>query len=430
MKFTAAGDAIIQQRIPTEFAGYNELAGFIAQGDARFFNLETTLNHEGECYASQFSGGTYIRTNPECLEDLKGFAFNMTSANNNHAMDFAYEGLLLTIDALDESGLVHAGLGHNLAEASAPRYLDTPNGRVALIAVSTTFNPAMMAGEQGRRVPGRPGVNGIRLEKLIRLGAEDLDRIKDIAKNCGINVGREIIRKEGYLPPLPADKAEFGEMSFALGDKPGLEYVPNQKDIERVKKAIYEAQLQADYVMVSIHSHEVDGATKEAVPNFLRDIAHTLIDAGANAIVGHGPHLLRPIEVYKESPIFYSLGDFILQLYSVEFAPEDFYAKQGLTSDATVHELLKTRSADFTRGLMEDRRMFLTVIPYWETEGGKLKKLQLMPVEAAMKGNKTERGLPRKATDLSFFEKNLAEMCAPYGVKTSINKKGIIECKW
>jgi len=60
MKFTAAGDAIIQRRIFRDFTGYEELAPFIMQGDAAFFNLETTLNYEGECCASQFSGGTLV----------------------------------------------------------------------------------------------------------------------------------------------------------------------------------------------------------------------------------------------------------------------------------------------------------------------------------------------------------------------------------
>ena len=77
------------------------------------------------------------------------------------------------------------------------------------------------------------------------------------------------------------------------------------------------------------------------VSEFLKVFAHHCINAGAHAIVGHGPHLLRPIEVYKDCPIFYSLGDFILQLYNVEIAPEDFFAKHGLTSEATVHQLMK-----------------------------------------------------------------------------------------
>ena len=92
MKFTAAGDAIIQKRIYDGYEGINELAPFINQGDARFFNLETSLNYEGETCASQFSGGSYLRVNPEVLDDIKEFGFNMTSFNNNHALDFFYDG--------------------------------------------------------------------------------------------------------------------------------------------------------------------------------------------------------------------------------------------------------------------------------------------------------------------------------------------------
>ena len=47
MRFTAAGDVIIQRRIQKDFEGFEELTPFIMQGDARFFNLETTLNREG-----------------------------------------------------------------------------------------------------------------------------------------------------------------------------------------------------------------------------------------------------------------------------------------------------------------------------------------------------------------------------------------------
>ncbi len=92
MKFTAVGDMIIQRRIQAGYEGFSELADFIKQGDARFFNLETTLNYEGETCASAFSGGTYLRTTPEVLDDIKPFGFNMTSFNNNHAMDFSMDG--------------------------------------------------------------------------------------------------------------------------------------------------------------------------------------------------------------------------------------------------------------------------------------------------------------------------------------------------
>lgn len=429
MKFTAAGDMIIQKRIYNGYEGFSELAPFIKQGDARFFNLETTLNHEGEACASQFSGGTYLRTNPEILDDIKPFGFNMTSFNNNHALDFSYAGLERTLEALNKSGLVHSGVGRNLAEASAPRYLETENGRVALISVNTSFQPSMMAGEQSPRVPGRAGINGLRAESHIELPKEELDFIKRIAKGTNINADKEITRNQGYYAPLADNEAEFGELKFILGDE--MRYVTqvNETDMARIEKAIYEAQLQADYVMVSVHSHQMSGTEKENPAEFLKEFAHRCIDSGAHAVIGHGPHLLRPIEVYKDCPIFYSLGDFVLQLYNVELAPEDFFAKHGLSSAATVHELLKKRSKDFTIGLMTDVRMSRSVIPYWETEGTKLTKLTLLPIEMTMQGNKSEIGLPRRSENPEIAE-YLAKMCEPYGTKIKMEKDGTISCLW
>lgn len=430
MKFTAAGDMIIQRRIQKDFEGFSELAPFILEGDARFFNLETTLNREGECPSSQLSGGTYIRTNPDVLEDIEQFGFNMTTFNNNHALDFSYEGLYCTLDALDESNFVHAGVGKNLAEAAAPRYLETKNGRVALIAVNTTFDEYMLAGEQTPRVPGRAGINGLRTETTVVVEKEDIEIIRNIAKKTGTNAYNDIIRREGYLTDLPDGVAELGKMRFIAGDEPGCKVTLNPHDMERIEKSIAEAAFQADYVIISVHSHELSGDSKETPSEFLKEFSHRCIDAGANAVIGHGPHLLRPIEVYKDSPIFYSLGDFALQLYNVEFAPQEFFEKYGLNAaTSSVHELLKIRSKNFTRGLMEDRRMFMAVVPLWEMEDGKLKSLKLMPVEAKMQGNKSEIGLPRRSDGKDICE-YLAKMCEPYGTKTELGEDGLITVTW
>lgn len=429
MKFTAVGDMIIQKRVYGDYEGFAELAPFICQGDARFFNLETTLNHEGDACASQFSGGTWLRTNPEVLEDIKPFGFNITSFNNNHALDFSYAGLEQTLCALEKSGLVHSGVGRNLAEASAPRYLETKNGRVALIAVNTSFEPSMMAGEQSPRVPGRPGINGIRIESHIELPQADIDVIRRIARETNINASKEITRREGYHPELADGEAELGALKFVLGDAPRFVSSVNKKDMERVEKAIYEAKLQADYIMISVHSHQINGTAKECPAEFLKVFAHRCIDAGAHAILGHGPHLLRPIEVYKDCPIFYSLGDFILQLYDIELAPADFFEKNGLTSASTVHELLRKRSKNFTRGLMTDPRMLRSVIPCWETDGTKLISIKLLPIEMVMEGNRSAIGLPRRSDNPKIAE-YLAEMCEPYGTKITRETDGTLTCTW
>ena len=168
--------------------------------------------------------------------------------------------------------------------------------------------------------------------------------------------------------------------------------------------------------------------SNELPPDFVEEFAHFCIDAGAHAVIGHGPHLLRPVEVYKNRPIFYSLGDFILQLYSVPVAPEDFYAKQNLTSDSTVHELLAKRSADFSRGLMEDPVMSEAVVPYWEMENGELTKLELLPVICRKQENKSVSGLPVVGEEEKIAER-LAKLSAAYGVKMTL-ENGVIKCSW
>ncbi len=429
MKFTAVGDVAIQKRIFDGYGGFKELAPFIEKGDARFFNLETTLNREGEACASQFSGGSYLRANPEVLDDLKNFGFNMTTFNNNHTLDFFYSGLERTLDALDKSDFVHTGVGRNLSEASAPVYLETESGKVALISVNTAFNPSTMAGDPSPRVKGRPGINGISVSSHIALTEDDFNCIKEIGERTGVNLRKETGRKEGYAPPLKENECELGDLKFVLSDKADFVMTANEKDISRVEKAINEAKKNTDYIIISIHSHQLYGASKETVPDFLKEISHRFIDKGANAIVGHGPHLLRPIEVYKDCPIFYSLGDFVLQLYSMEFAPADFFYKNGLSADASVYELLKKRSKNFTRGLMEDRRMLISVIPYWETENGKLTKLTLMPIEIISNMDEPESGLPRKCDGREICE-YLGGMCEPYGTKLTLEDDGLISCKW
>ena len=429
MKFTAVGDAIIQRRIQRDFLGYAELTPFISQGDARFFNLETTLNREGECYASQFSGGTYLRTYPEVLSDLRHFGFNMTSFNNNHTLVFSYPGMFKPLDALEESRFVHSGVCYNHALASAPSYLDTNEGRVALISVNTSFHPTMMAGNQNGKYPGRPGVNGLRVEEKLTVDHEDFIFIKKLADNMKINAENDISRKEGYLSALPDKFAEFGDKKFELGEKTCRRLYLNEVDMARIEKSIYEASFEADYVIVSIHSHEIEGESKEEVPSFLSEFSHRAIDTGADAIIGHGPHLLRPIEIYNDKPIFYSLGDFILELYSVESAPADFFEQWGLDKDGTVRDLLRVRSRDFTVGLMEDRRMTESVIPLWEMNGEKLSSLTLMPIEIVTEGTKSDIGLPRKAKNYEMIDR-LSEMAAKYGIKMTIRGDGTVSCDW
>ena len=58
MKFIVAGDILIQRRIPNDYEGIEDIKSFIAKGDARYCNLETTLSR-GEFFPEQYCGGSY-----------------------------------------------------------------------------------------------------------------------------------------------------------------------------------------------------------------------------------------------------------------------------------------------------------------------------------------------------------------------------------
>lgn len=423
MKFAAVGDGLIQRRLPPNYEGFKEVVDWMAGCETRFMNLETTIHRPSDnCFGFQESGGSYLRADPECLNDVHRFGFNMVTPCNNHAMDWSHQGLLKTLENLDAYGFVHAGCGRNLDEAAAPAYLDTEKGRVALIAANASGSNTWMAGRQSRRVPGRPGLNKVRFKVNMIVTQEQMDQLRVIAEQTKINGLDDIHRKEGYVPPVPEGCLAFGlGITFKVGDKPGKEGYCVKSDLERMEKSIYEAKFQSDYIIVSIHCHETSGTVKTEPAMAQEELARFCIDKGADAVVGHGPHLLRPMEIYKGKPIFYSLGDFILQNENSAFAPEDMFATYGLTSDATMHELYRTRSAEFTRGLMTQPVMFESVIPRWEVDGeGKLTKLELLAIELGFELPRSRSGLPAPAKDDSILRR-FAELSAPYGVKMDIH---------
>lgn len=92
-------------------------------------------------------------------------------------------------------------------------------------------------------------------------------------------------------------------------------------DLNRIKKDIENLSKKSDIVIVSIHAgiEYTREPTQEQI-----DFAHLAIDSGADVIIGHHPHWVQTIEIYKDKPIFYSLGNFV---FDQEWSQE---TKEGL----------------------------------------------------------------------------------------------------
>ena len=103
----------------------------------------------------------------------------------------------------------------------------------------------------------------------------------------------------------------------------------------------------ADYTIVTIHAHE--GGRDRLLPaDFLVTFARAMVDAGADMFVGHGPHVLRGIEIYKGKPILYSLGDFIFQNETLMRLPSENYETYDLARTST-STISTTRATTSTR---------------------------------------------------------------------------------
>jgi hypothetical protein len=96
--------------------------------------------------------------------------------------------------------------------------------------------------------------------------------------------------------------------------------VPNVNNLDNARQLVINAKKNADIVVVSFHGG-AEGTGAQHVParteifagesrGNLPAFAHTVIDAGAALVLGHGPHVMRGMEIYKGHLINYSLGNF------------------------------------------------------------------------------------------------------------------------
>ena len=428
VRVTAAGDGMIFRRLPGEYPGFAAVRDFIGRGDLRLLNLETTI-HRYETFGAAVSGGSWFCAQPEVLEDVRAFGFNALSTANNHAMDYSHAGLLKTLEYIRGAGFACAGTGASLAEAAAPAYVDARTGRIALICACSTFHPDAIAGNPARGVLARPGLNAIRHDTVYRLPPEPFEQLRQIAEGIGINALDDDSRAQGYLPPIPAGRAAFGPLQFERANAPGKVTAVDGRDMRRVERSIREALFMSECVVVAMHSHEIPARSREEPDQFCVEFAHRCIDAGADAVIGTGPHLLRPIEIYRNRPIFYSLGDFIIQLETLQNVPADMYEKQEMTADDGLDRMFENRSDNGRRGLYYEKVMFESVVPYFELTNGELSRLELLPVELNFDAPRSAGGWPRPMSDGGILER-LAAMSEPYGTRIRIEDGiGVVEIR-
>ena len=409
MTLALTGDAIITRRLSVyDEPDFLELIELMRGADAAFTNLEM-LFHDYEPFPAHQSGGTWMRAAPALLNELTWVGIDMVSRANNHTGDYGVGGLRLTTQYVDEAGLVHAGAGESLAEAREARFLETARGRVAIISMASTFPDHSRASEARGSMKSRPGLSPLRYTTEQVASPEQIDRLEGALEAMGVTFNR-----------TQSGGRALGT-SFVAGREAGVITRPDPDDMAQIAAVVNNASRLADHVLVTIHAHESKGM--RSVPaDFIVEFARAMVDAGATMFVGHGPHVLRGIEVYKGKPIFYSLGDFVFQNETLLRLPADNYDAYGLGTDNHVADFNGARYQNETTGFPANPEIWESVVARPTFSDGKLTELALHPITLGFGEPAWVRGRPMLARG-ALAEKILNDLIvrsSPFGTEIDV----------
>jgi len=401
----AVGDIMLTRRLtPFKERQYLALVELVRTGDASFFNLETAvrLPHEGAPIATR---GTTMTTPPALLDDIKWMGFNVAGAANNHITDYGQDGILAAVAHMRAAGMPFSGMGITLGQARAPAYLDTRNGRVAVVAATSFFPEGARAGDPRSDASGRPGVSALGFAKTYTVDEEGAAALRRLSDRLGYRKIQEY-RAQSFFSKSEAmlddeNSFVFLDARFRRGNRFAVTTTANRKDAAGILRQIREARRQADWVIFSFHNHELaalvdDGSIPhfDVPADFARDFAREAIDAGADMVAGHGHHMTLGVETYRGKPIFHSLGNFIMENDTVDSVPTDAYDRFDLGHDATPADFLDARTGNETRGFPASEEYWHALLARCEYRDRRAVAIRLYPCDLGFRRSRAQRGRP------------------------------------
>jgi hypothetical protein len=238
---------------------------------------------------------------------------------------------------------------------------------------------------------------------------------------------RELQPAGSVRPPADEspDELQLFNVWYKASDQVGFSYKMDPVDQREILRSIRQGKENADFLIATIHAHE-PGNWSQQPADFLPVLAREAIDNGADAFVGHGPHQLRGIEIYKGKPIFYSLGNYFFQLSLQEPVGADLY-EQFKTDPANVTD------AEFNEAWRErgfsNEVFYQSVVATARYEQGQIAEIRLYPVDLGYTARDANKGVPRLASSAvarTILER-VQKLSQPYGTTIAIEQNvGVI----
>jgi poly-gamma-glutamate capsule biosynthesis protein CapA/YwtB (metallophosphatase superfamily) len=232
--------------------------------DLVFANLECCLYQPPDGHTVEHEG---FFADPEIAgEALKVGGIAVVGLANN--VNYGAAAITGSIARLDRLGIGHTGAGADLAAARAPAIVAAGGRRVGFLQRSSVYWPTNH--EASERAAGIAVISG----------------------HTAYQVPAHKARRE--LPPM--NRPGIPPIVLTWADRTYLAAFAD--DIAALRR-------EADIVVASCH-----WGLGEEVLDYMSEIAHAAIDAGADIVIGHGPHYSLPVEIYRGKPMFYGLGSF------------------------------------------------------------------------------------------------------------------------
>ncbi len=335
----------------------------LKKGDINFCQLELNFTSRGTPLPQ---ARLPMRADPSGARAMSKAGFNVVSFASNHCMDWGRDAFFDTIEALKKERMSVIGVGATITEARKPAIITRKDTRIAFLAYNSVLPMAYWAEE------GRPGCVPLR----------------------GFTVYEQI---EHDQPGTPCRVHTF----------------THRADLMAMVDDIQKAKAKADLVVVSTHwgVHFIPAV----VADYTKEIACAAIDAGADLIVGHHPHILKGIDVYKGKVIFHSLGNFALEL------PFQFDKKlKETTRHKEIRDLNPQWDADPEYPMPPDTRKTLLVKCFISEK--KIKKVSFLPAFLTVRAEPEFLMLkdPRFAEVTGYIE----EITKSQGFNTRFTVKG------
>lgn len=232
--------------------------------DAVFSNLECCLYQPPRDHSFHNEG--FFADPAAGAEALRQAGIAAVGIANN--VNYGEAAILSSIARLDAIGMPHTGAGATLDAARAPAIVRRGGTRFGFLQRSSVYWPTNH--EAGPHDPGIAVIRG----------------------------------HTAYQVPMHKTRPEVPPMN-----RPGIPPVvvtwADPASLRAFKDDVAALRTQADVVVASCHW----GLHKDVLA-YMQEIAHAAIDAGADIVVGHGPHYSLAVESYRGKPIFYGLGSF------------------------------------------------------------------------------------------------------------------------